>query len=134
MSDMDIPSPMGTAKAHMLTAEVSRDGGCMLMYADYPVEHLNISEETLYDLALQGAARRQSVLGVGARKYVTLNGRRGIEAELNPTDSKMAASGGVRIFWVAPRLYVMLAGGPNTPEFKAVQTKCFDSFKLGGGV
>jgi hypothetical protein len=134
VSELAIPSPMGTAQAHMLTAEVSLDGGCMLMYADYPVERLNIPEETLYDMALQGAASRQSVLGVGARRYITLNGHRGIEAELNPTNATMMASGSVRIFWVSPRLYVVLAGGPKTTEFKAVQTKCFDSFRINGGV
>lgn len=134
ISEQPIPLPTGTTQAHMLTAELSRDSGCMLMYVDYPIEHINIPEETLYDAALQGATRRQNSVTVGARRYVTLNGRRGVEAELNPADPKMGATGLVRIFWVSPRLYVMVAGGPNTPEFKAVQTKCFDSFKFGGGV
>jgi hypothetical protein len=130
VSEVTIPTPLGNSQAHIIKADISNDSGCMLMYADYPVERINISEENLYDMALKGVMNRQTLMGVGARRYVTLNGHRGIEAELKPTNPAMRETGGVRLFWITPRLYVVLAGGPDTPEFKAVQEKCFNSFTL----
>jgi hypothetical protein len=130
VSEVAIPTPIGNAQAHVIKADINKDSGCMLLYADYPVERINISEENLYDTALKGVMNRQSLMGVGARKYVTLNGYKGIEAELKPTNPAMKETGGVRLFWITPRLSVVVAGGPDTPEFKAVQAKCFDSFTL----
>lgn len=117
-----IPSALGNAQAHMLEGELGKDSRCALMYADYPVEHINMSEETLYDMALKGASTNQNIWAVGARRYITLGGYRGIEAELKPTDSRATLTGHIRIFWVSPRLYVVLIAGPDTPEFKAVET------------
>jgi hypothetical protein len=130
MSERTVQSAFGNASAHLLEAEINKDGGCMLLYADYPVEHINVSEETLYEMALKGATTRQKVMGVGSRKYVMVDGYRGVEAELKSNDPKIEVTGGVRIFWVPPRLYVVVAGGPNTDEFKAVQTRCLNSFRL----
>jgi hypothetical protein len=130
MLDRTIPSPFGNADAHMLEAEVGKDGGCMLLYADYPSVNLKVTEEALYDMALRGAMNKQRMMSIGARRYITLDGHRGVEAELNPSDPNLSAVGAVRIFWVSPRLYVVGAGGPNTAEYKAVQAKCFDSFRL----
>jgi hypothetical protein len=130
ISEQSIPSPFGNAQAYVLEADVSKAGGCMLMYADYPAHQINVSEDTLYDMAIQGATRRQTILAVGARRYITLDGHRGVEIQLTPTDPKMKVIATSRIFWVPPRLYVMVAGGPETSEFKAVQTRCLDSFRL----
>jgi hypothetical protein len=130
ISERAIPSPFGNASAHLLEAEINRDSGCMLLYADYPVEHLNVSEDTLYEMALKGTTSRQKVMGVGERRYISVDGHRGIEAELKPNDPQMALTGGVRIFWVSPRLYVLVAGGPDIEEFKAVKARCLNSFRL----
>ncbi|HKQ99887.1 MAG TPA: hypothetical protein VJT09_04390, partial [Pyrinomonadaceae bacterium] len=130
--DVTIPSPFGDARAQMLEAEVSKEGGCMLMYADYP-QRVNVSEDTLYDMAIQGATSRQKIFNVAARRYITLDGHRGVEATMSPKDPSMKASAVCRIFWVSPRLYVIVAGGLDTPEYKAVQTRCLDSFRLNAG-
>lgn len=106
----------------------------MLMYADYPIERLNMSEDDLYEMAIKGAASRQTTMAIGARRYITVDGFRGVEAELRPTNSTLSAKGGLRIFWVAPRLYVLGAGGPDTPEFQALQKKFFESFHLSRGL
>ena len=131
MSERAVPSTIGTAQAHLLEATMDKSSTCMLLYADYPVERINMSEETLYEQALQGAAQGSNMLGIGSKKYVTLNGYRGMEAELKPTpESKADISGTARLFWVTPRLYVLVAAGPKTAEFRAVQTRCLESFKL----
>jgi hypothetical protein len=130
ISERVIPTPFGNAQAHVLEAEVSKDGGCMMLYADYPIER-TMSEDEIYGMAIQGATSRQRMMAVGAQKYIMLeSGHRGMEAELKPTDSKLKVTGGVRMFWVSPRLYVIAAGGPNSADFKAVQARCFESFRL----
>jgi hypothetical protein len=129
-TQMSIPSAFGNAQAHILEASVSKAGGCMVMYAQYPSINPNVSEETIYDMAVAGATRRQTTMKLGARRYITHEGHRGVEVDLSSADAKLSAVGGVRIFWVSPRLYVLGAGGPNTEEFKAVQARCFNSFRL----
>lgn len=125
-----VPSPFGNVQAHLLEAEASKAGHFMLVYADYPADKINVPEEMLYEMALNGSARSQNFLLVGDRREVTLNGYKGIEADLKPADGKTDLSGTIRIFWVSPRLYVMVAAGPDTPEFKAVGTRCLGSFKF----
>ncbi|MDQ3817402.1 MAG: hypothetical protein M3362_06895 [Acidobacteriota bacterium] len=125
-----VPSALGDAQAHYFEGELGKDSRCALMYADYPIEHINMTEESLYDMALKGASASQNIWAVGARRYITLGRYRGIEAELKPTDSRATLTGHVRIFWVSPRLYVVLIAGPDKPEFKAVETRYLDSFRL----
>lgn len=123
-------TPFGNVQVNMIEARVNNEGGCLLAYVDYQAERLNMSEEQLYDLAIKGAASRQKSLAIGARRYVTLNGYRGIEVQLTPTDSDVRMSGMGRIFWVSPRLYVVMGAGPDTADFRAVQARCLDSFKI----
>lgn len=124
------PTPFGTVQVHSVEADVTRDGGCMLVYADYQVERMNVSEETLYEMAIQGTMSRQNVLAVGSRRYITVDGYRGVEVELTPKDSKESMKAVCRIFWIPPRLYALAAGGPETPEYKTIQTRCLETFHL----
>jgi hypothetical protein len=131
MSERVVPSAFGNAKAHLLEAEMDKSSTCLLLYADYPVERIDMSEEILYEQALQGAAQGSNMIGIGSKRYITLNGYRGIEAELKPAlEGKTDIGGTARLFWVTPRLYVLVAFGPKTAEFRAVQTRCLESFKL----
>ncbi|HEY0377097.1 MAG TPA: hypothetical protein VGC87_09075 [Pyrinomonadaceae bacterium] len=125
-------TPIGNVQGHLLESDVSRDGGCMMAYADYPVEHLDVSEEKMYDYAVQGALAQQRELSLGSRKFITLDGYRGLEVELKPSSANVMATATGRIFWVPPRMYVVMAGGLDTPEFKAMQTRCLDSFHILG--
>jgi hypothetical protein len=102
----------------------------MVMVADYPAVNPNISEDTIYDMAIQGATRTKRTLGLGARKYVTLDGHRGVEVELHSTDPKYTIIGSARIFWVSPRMYLVATGGPDTADFRAVHNRCLDSLKI----
>jgi hypothetical protein len=133
ITDRVIPTPVGNAQARVFEADVSREGGCMLMYADYPVQRVDVPEDDLYEMALSGMATKRDMLTIGARRNITLGSHRGIEVELKATNSPVAMRGGARLFWVSPRLYIILVGGPDTPEYKAVHAKCFDSFRLNDG-
>lgn len=125
-----IPSPFGEAKAQAVEAAVGKEGGCMLIAADYPVVNSRISEAAIYDMAIQGATRTNRVLGLGQRKDIMLFGHRGVEVQLVSKDPERSFIGSARIFWISPRLYVMATGGPDTAEFRAVHTRCLESFRI----
>jgi hypothetical protein len=125
-------TPVGNVQAHLLEADVSNDGGCMIAYADYPIDHLDVSEDKMYDYAIQGATAQQSQLSIAKRKSITLDGYRGLEAEMTPTSPDIKMNAIVRVFWVPPRMYAVVAGGLDTPEYKAMQTRCLDSFHILG--
>ena len=130
ISERAIPTPFGNASAHMVDAQISLDGGCMVLYTDYPIQQAKVSEEDIYEMAVKGAASSQKQMIIGAQKFITVNGHRGYEAELIPGNTRLKLAGTLRLFWVSPRLYVVLAGGMDTEEFKAVRTRCLDSFRL----
>lgn len=131
ISERAIPTPFGDAAAHIFDAQISLEGGCMVLYTDYPIQQEDVSEEDIYEMAIQGAANNQRQLAIGTQKFITVNGYKGMEAEMKPgTNTRLKVAGTVRLFWVSPRLYVVLAAGPDTPEFKAVRTRCVDSFRL----
>lgn len=131
VSLMSQPAGAGSVQVNVLEASVSKDGGCILLYADYPIGQMKMSEETLYDYTLKGLANRGNAFGAGARKYITHDGRKGLEMEFNPTTkNKLEVTANARLFWVSPRIYVLMTGGPDTPEYRAIQAKCQDSFRF----
>ena len=129
LSERAIPTPFGNATAHIVDSPVSLDSGCMVLYTDYPVQRL-VSEEDIYEMAIKGAATSQKQMTVGAQKFITLGRHRGMEVELKPGNAGVQLAGTLRLFWISPRLYIVLAGGPESAESKAFQTKCLDSFQL----
>ncbi len=130
MAQRTVPSPFGNAQAQVFEAAIGNEGGCMVMVADYPDVNSRMSEDTIYDMAIKGATRTKRTLGVGERKFITLDGHRGVELALHSEDPKYTIIGSLRIFWVSPRMYIVATGGPDTEEFRAVQKRCLDSFKI----
>jgi hypothetical protein len=119
----------GYIQVNIVEAEVGPDGGCLVMYADYPILG-KVSVDTLYDQMLQAMASADH-LAIGARRYITQDGHQGIEAEFKPPTLKQyQASAIARLFWVSPRLYMVMSGGPETVEFSAVSKRCLDSFNF----
>lgn len=133
VTQRSVPSPFGMAEAHVYESAVGNEGGCMLMVADYPNVNSRLSEDAIYDMAISGASRTQKTLGIGARKNITLDGYRGVEIALHSNDPKYTMTGSLRIFWISPRMYIVATGGPDTEEFRAVQTRCLDSFRINRG-
>jgi hypothetical protein len=127
-------TPLGNVPVHVLQAEVSKEGGCILMYADYPLGQTKLTEEALFDYTLQAMSNRTNTFSTGSRKFITHDGRKGLEIVVEPTaQNKLEVNTTVRLFWVSPRIYVLLAGGPDTPEYRAIQTRCLDSLKISTG-
>ena len=127
-------TPLGRTPVTVLEAQVSLEGGCMLMYADYPVGEKKISEDAIYEYALNKQGSLSQGFEIGTRKYILHDGYKGLEIELKSgAESKFKAIGVARLFWVSPRIYVLLSVGPETADFRAFQPKCHESFKLYNG-
>jgi hypothetical protein len=124
-------TPLGRMPVTLVTAQLDNESGCMLMHADYPVGEARISEEAIYSYALNKQGPISKGVEMGARKYITHDGHKGLEIELKQSaDGKSKAIGLARLFWVSPRIYVLISLGPDTAEFRAFQPKCHESFKL----
>jgi len=124
-------TPLGNVPVHVLQSDVGKESGCILMYADYPLGQMKLTEEALFEYTLKGMANSGNVFSTGARKFITHGGRKGLEIEVKPTaQNKLEVNTSVRLFWVSPRIYILLTGGPDTPEHRAIQAKCLDSLKI----
>lgn len=128
------PTALGPIQVNVALADLERNFGCLVMHAEYPMSN-KVSEEEMYEVMLKNfASAESSHLGPDARKLITHDGRKGIEAEFQPADlAKLDAKARARIFWVPPRLFLVMAAGPETPEFAAVSNRCMDSFKFSPG-
>lgn len=125
------PTAAGSVRVRTVLAEIDKDAACVVMYADYPMMG-KVSEEMLYEQTLKSMESADaSRLSPGERKFITHDGHRGIEAEFKPAMMKsIDGKARARLFWVPPRLYLVMSGGPETQEFAAVSNKCLDSFKF----
>jgi hypothetical protein len=134
LMSMGQQTPLGVVQLNVLTADVSKEGGCILLYSDYPIGQATMSEDTLYEHTIKGLTNKGNVYGVGARKYITHDGRKGLELEMRPTaKNKLEVTANARLFWVSPRIYVLMTGGPDTPEYRAIQARCQDSLRFSQG-
>ena len=130
-SQMSQPTGAGNTRVHVVTSEIDRTAGCMVMHADFPVLN-KISEDEIYEETIKAwASPAAGKFGIGSRKFITQDGHRGIEVEFKPPMlEKLEMKGRMRMFWIAPRLYMVMSAGPETPEFDAVGNKCLDTFKF----
>ena len=128
------PTPAGTAKVRAVITEIGRDGACMVMSAEYP-QLSKVSEDMLYEQTLKNMESRGTARAVlGNRKFITHDGHKGIEVEFKPKGPEgVNATGRTRLFIVMPRVYVVLAGGPEGSEFAPVIDRCLDSFRFSDG-
>jgi hypothetical protein len=124
-------SPTGHIQMHMAMADLGSQGAYMVGYADYPDNSRNVSSDTLLDLAANGAVTHSGATLV-SKKRITLDGYPGVEMELLPPEGQMLEGGRgfCRIYWVAPRIYMTFAGGPESREGSQPITKFLDSFRL----
>lgn len=123
-------TPAGVIQMHLSIVEMGRDGAYMVGYADYPSSFTKLSSQDLLDAGAQGAVARSGATLV-SRKNITLDGYPGVELELLPPAGQ-GFNGGharARIYWVAPRLYILFAGNSKA-DAEATNTKFLDSFKF----
>ncbi|HKQ99888.1 MAG TPA: zinc finger Ran-binding domain-containing protein [Pyrinomonadaceae bacterium] len=123
-------TPAGEIQMHMSMAVENQGGAFIAGYADYPSNFTHVSSEQLLDLASQGAVNSSGTTLLN-KKNISLDGNPGVELELLPPKNMPEGGRAVtRIYWAAPRIYILFAGGPKSSETDAAMTKYFDSFKL----
>ena len=124
-------TPLGKTPVTVLEARVGNDGGCLLMHADYPLGENKISEDQIYEYVFSKQGGLSRGYEMGRKSYITHGGYRGLEIELKSSaGSRRNEIGVARLFWVSPRMYVLLSMGPDTADYRAFQPKCQESFKL----
>jgi hypothetical protein len=118
-------------KMHVLTGNMDRNGFYGLAYADYKMDTSKVPDSLLLDGAAQGAASNSGAKIV-SKKSITLDGYPGLELDMEVPPDKAPGGGRVacRIIWVAPRIYIIAAGGPESSDVYATRVKFLDSFKL----
>jgi hypothetical protein len=120
----------GPVTMHMSSVEFGKQTAFAVMYADLPVQAMDLPVDRLFDLALQSMKQRQEMI-VLSRKDISLDGHQGMELALKPPASAGAVGTGVcRIYWIPPRLYVIAAGGPDSSESSSARTRFLNSFRL----
>lgn len=133
-SSDSLPSPAGTVKIEIAHVEVNRgtskESTFGVLFMEYPNPTSNVTNEQLFDKALESLAHR-SGLSVLNSKKITLDGYQGLEVEVKPPASahKDGDKGVFRIYSIPPRVYMIGVGGPDSPEAAAARIKFLDSFK-----
>jgi hypothetical protein len=123
-------TPAGEYKMHLAMVVHNQGGAFIAAYADYPSNFSNIPAQSLLDLAAQGALNRSNATLV-SKKNISLDGYPGLELEMLPP--KNIPGGGrmvTRIYWVAPRIYILFGGAEKSSETDAMLARYFESFKL----
>ena len=130
-SVQDLPSPAGQLQMHASLVNMSSREAYLTAYIDYPDNFRNLSSDALLDGAAQGGLNNSNSTLV-SKKRITLDGYPGIELEMMLPTGEVQGGGRAysRIYWVAPRVYITVGGGPDTKEVKQAATKFLDSFKL----
>ena len=124
-------TPAGPVKMNGARVDIDKDAIFGVMYFEYPTVAPNVPVDMLFDKGLESMTSRTDVT-VLSRKNITLNGNPGVEVEIKPPASanRDHDKGVLRLYWVAPRLYIVLTGGPDSTEASTARTKFLDSFKL----
>lgn len=132
-NSMNMPTPSGNINVTMYHHETAGKTAFAMGVIEYPMVAANVPVDALFDKALESLANR-SQMGVLSRKSVTLDGHPGIEVELKPPASagRDGDKGMMRLYWVSPRIYMIMVGGPDSGEAAATRAKFLDSFKLLG--
>jgi hypothetical protein len=120
-------TPAGEFETHLMLGNMRSQGVYVVAYTDYPEDTTDIS----FDSAAEKAANNAGATLL-SKKSTTFEGHPGMEVELLVSPERVPGGGrGVcRINWVAPRLYVMFVGGPESSEVYQTRAKFLDSFKL----
>lgn len=110
-------TPMGNITAYMYSTEISGQGSTMVSNADYPLEaRVPIDGSDLVDRAAKGTVTSSKSTLVSKREIQLAGGHRGVEIEMTPpkdTDAEVCVA---RIYWVRPRIYIMMVAGKRDSQ------------------
>ena len=121
----------GQVQMYMSATDMREQGAYLVGYVNYPESVSKLSTDTLLDMAAQGAMNESGATMV-SQKSITLDGYKGLEIEMSIPPEKFPGNGrGIcRIYWAAPRMYVLVVAGPESSEVYTTRAKFLDSFHL----
>jgi len=121
----------GEVQMHMAASDMREQGAYLVGYVTYPSQVSGFSTETLLDMAAQGAMNESGATMI-SQKSITLDGYQGLEIEMSVPPDKFPGNGrGIcRIYWAAPRMYVLVVLGPESSEVYSTRAKFLDSFRF----
>lgn len=132
LSTKPLDTRAGQLQMMVATADLNNDEACVVMYADYPVESLNLSYDDLHGIAQEMAEGNKTQLLSDSPH--ALGESSGIEFETSaPPELKSDTHVYGRMYAVGNTLYIMLLAGPNEGALVRERTNFFDSFQLGSG-
>lgn len=122
-------SPAGELQMHFSLADMGAEGAYGVAYVDYPINFRSLSPDALLDAGANGAIANSGSTLLNKKK-ITLDGYPGLEVEMKPPSGAMPGRAVSRIYWVAPRIYVVVAGVPSSSKTDATIAKFLDSFRI----
>lgn len=126
-----LPTPIGTVTAYMYGNEVAGQGYAGIMNADYPIEHdLIVDDSAVLEGAVNGTVTSTKSTLVSKRDIQLPAGYRGIEFELVPAKESGAEVFVGRVYWVRPRIYVMILMGKRDSQLWKERDVFLSSFDL----
>jgi hypothetical protein len=122
---------LGTLDAHTMAGNMGRDGIYVVAYTDFPSDSSKVPASRILDGAAQGTVKNSGATMV-SKKDISLDGHPGLEIEMTVPPSQVPGGGLAvcRIYWAAPRMYVIFVGGAEGSEIYRDRAKFLDSFKL----
>lgn len=126
------PTVDGEIQIHALMGNMNEQGIYIVGYTDYPAAWPEYySTDEMLDLAAEDAVNRSGSTLV-SQKSISLGSYPGMEVEMIVPPDKIPDGGRLvcRVYWDAPRMYVVIVGGPESSEVYETRTKFLDSFKL----
>jgi hypothetical protein len=121
---------VGDIQMHSLTGNMNRDGFYGVAYADYPATNASkVAPNAVLDAAAQGAASNSGARII-SKKSITLSGYPGLETDMEAPQDTGGGRVACRIFWVAPRIYIVCAGGPESSSVYTSRARFLDSFRF----
>ncbi len=125
-----LSTPAGQLQMHVATADLTNDEACVVMYADYPVERLELSYDDLRGIAADVAQENHSRLI--SDEPSKLGESQGIEFETSPPPDLVSNSRVFgRMYVVGNRLYILMLAGLHDGALVRERANFFDSFRLG---
>lgn len=122
---------MGSIQSHTMAGSMGADGIYVVAYTDFPSDSVKAPASFVLDGAAQGAVNNSGATMV-SKKSISLDAYPGLEVEMTVPSSKVPGGGLAvcRIYWVAPRIYMMFVGGHEGSEIYRDRARFLDSFKL----
>jgi hypothetical protein len=130
-NSMGMTTPVGMVQVNMYFMETEGKTAFGVGSMEFPSASATLPIDQVFDKTIESMTKRTEAT-ILSRKNITLGGHPGIELEIKPPAkaNKDGDKGLMRVYWAAPKIYIVMVGGPDSAEAAAARAKYLDSFKL----